>query len=133
MQINVLNYLKEHSKDKSTYAVVKYDNKEEIIYFVNYLSMEYGIGFIEKPCYLHKIYFGKDLEKFCKHYAESIIGLDNKDGVDNYIKNKILPYVKDDVFLLIDTPTVELYIPQFVDEIKLISEQECIELLLERN
>ena len=130
MGTDTLHFLKEHSSGKSTYAIVKYNGKEEAIFFVNHHSMEYGEGFIEEPCYLHEIYFGNDLEKFCHHLAEDAIGPGNPKGEEDYIKRRILPYVKGDVFYLIDTPSVEPFLPEEIEEIRLITDLECIEWLI---
>lgn len=133
MSIDALRFLKEHSPGKSTYAIVKYAGKEVPVFFANYHSMDYGEGFIEEPCYLHKIYYGNDLEKFCKHYAENMIGPYNPKGEESYIKTRILPYIRDNTFLLIETPSVEPFLPEEIDEIILISDQECIDFLLKQN
>lgn len=130
MGIDTLHFLKENSSGKSTYAIVKYSGKEEAIFFANHHSMDYGEGFIEEPCYLHEIYFGKNLDKFCQHYAENAIGSVDNERKQEYIKTKILPYIKKDVFYLIETPSVEPYLPEQLDEIKLISDLECIDWLL---
>lgn len=132
MSINVFDFLLKNSSGKSSYAIVKYASKEEAIFFVNHHSMDYGIGFVGKPCYLHKIYFGQDPDKFCKHYAENIIGTYNKEATDKYIKEKIIPYIKDNVFYLIDTPSVEPFLPENVEEIRLISKLDCIDWLIKR-
>jgi hypothetical protein len=131
MQYNILHFLLENSSGKSSYAIVKYGNKEHAVFFANHHSMDYGEGFIEEPCYLHKIYFGQDLDKFCRHYAEDAIGPHNKEAIDKFIEERVLPYIRKDAFCLIDTPSVEPFLPDEIEEIKLISKSECIDWLLE--
>lgn len=129
--------LKNIHKDKvGCYALVGYNGTVEATWFSNFCGLIDGnIFFLESPCELYKAFeVGDSVDKFCKEYMK---GLDFLDGATeenterDYIENFVKPMIHNGWFYEINNFQTDPYLPKEVDDIKLISERECLMWLLE--
>lgn len=125
--INIEQFLLD-SKLDGTYTLVTYDNKVEATWFTKHY---YGDKpwFLESPCEPYKIMeVDKPINEFAKWYVDGLL----EDDVDeeNYINICVLPMIVDNVLFEIETFQCSPYLPKEVDDIKLISERECLEWML---
>ena len=130
--INVKEYLKEHMPEDSIgqYAIVSYDGEEDLIYFAH-IILESGEVFTESPCTLYKIADVKeDIDVFCKNYVKDVLELEDGTDEDDYIKKYIKPMIVNGVFYEIENFQCLPFLPKEVENIKFITEKECLEELL---
>jgi len=78
--------------------------------------------FLESPCCLRKIADIKtDIDTFVKEYVNEFVCLENGENEEEYIKNYMLPMIVDNVMYEIENFQCEPYLPEYVDDIKLIN------------
>lgn len=125
---NIKEFLTKNNIDFGTYALVTYDNNTEPIWFTKY-SFSEGDWFLESPCELYKIAeITKPVNKFAREYVAEI--LEEDENVEDYINKYIKPMIVDGVLYEIENFQCSPYLPKCVDEIKLISERECLKFML---
>lgn len=128
--INVEEFLFKNNID-STYALVTYNNKTEPTWFAKYGDEDYGDWFLESPCELYRVMeVTEPIDDFANKYVEELYELEDggtfEDIADKYVK----PMIVNGVLYSIENFQCSPYLPSEVDEIKLISEKECLEYLL---
>lgn len=113
----------------STYALVTYDNKTEATWFTNYNFGE-GDWFLESPCELFRVMFVTEpIDDFAKKYAE-LWELEEGETYEDIANKYVKPMIVNGVLYSIENFQCSPYLPSVVDEIKPISEKECLEFLL---
>jgi len=126
--INVETFLIDSNLEIGTYALVTYNDKTEATWFSRH-DYEGRDWFLESPCELYKITeVDKPVEEFAKEYIEGL--LEDDADEQEYINKWVLPMIIDNVLYEIENFQCSPYLPEEVDDIKLITEQECLEHLL---
>lgn len=115
------------------YALVKYNGKTETIYFVQHYHNNKP-WFLESPCGLcseHKFTDNENIEEWCLSVADELLepDVDRKEYYEQYMKPLIMNNILYDIYC----PQVAPYLPEEVDDIKLITERECLLYLLKEN
>lgn len=115
------------------YALVKYNGKTEAIYFVQHYHNNKP-WFLESPCGLcseHKFTDNENIEEWCLSVADELLepDVDRKEYYEQYMKPLIMNNILYDIYC----PQVAPYLPEEVDDIKLITERECLLYLLKEN
>lgn len=118
------------------YALVTYNGRVEATWFSNFCNLiDDEVFFLESPCQLYKLCeVGDDIDKFCKEYMKDIDLLDGateENAERDYIENFVKPMIYNGWFYEINNFQTDPYLPKEVDDIKLISERECLMWLLE--
>lgn len=127
--INVKEFLLKNNLDFGTYTLITYNNKTDATWFSkqNYKGEDW---FLESPCELYRIMKVEgDIQEFAKDYASSLIA---EDDFESYAENYIIPMIVDGWLYEIENFQCSPYLPKEVDDIKLISEKECLEYLLNK-
>jgi hypothetical protein len=125
--INIEQFLLDNNSD-GTYALVTYNNKTELTWFSKYYYKNEP-WFLESPCELYKIMeVDRPIDEFSKWYVDGL--LEENADVESYINKYVKPMIIDNVLYEIENFQCSPYLPKFVDDIKLISERECLEYLL---
>jgi len=123
------NYLKENITDIGSYALVTYNNETYPIWITAFWNWDKdGDWFLEAPCegrrYEFKDTSDKAIREFVKEqYEEEYI----EEGI-KYVKSMI----RDGYLYEIDSPQVAPFLPDKLDDLILISEEECLEWMLNR-
>lgn len=128
--INVKDFLLENNIKDGTYALVSYNNTIEPTWFTRY-DFKNKPWFLESPSQLYKIAEVKeDIDTFCKKYMEDNICLESNESEEEYINKYVKPMIVDGWLYEIENFQCSPYLPKEVDDIKLISERECLEYML---
>ena len=128
-------FLKLNIPEIGSYALVSYDNKAEAIWITRYKDFNGGDDwFLESPCELHKHETSQnelkdmpdeEIRNLCKLlYGESYSSLDLNDITTCMAKGTCC--------YSIDNPQVAPYLPCELDDLTLISEDYCIDWLIEK-
>ena len=134
--INLKQYLRDKNLDFGTYALVTYDGKTEPTWFANMgtsfnQSGDTNDWFLESPCCLYKITDIKtDIDTFTREYLDGAVCLEDGESEEEYINNYVLPMIVDNVMYEIENFQCAPYLPELVDDIKLMTERECLEWML---
>lgn len=138
--INVKDFILDNigNEDIGCYALVSYNGKTEATWFSIFydLNKKGDVLVVESPCELNKVCaVGEDIDAFCSEYIKSIVDLnegatESKSELD-YIENFIKPMIVDGFFYIIEAFQVVPYLPYEVDDIKIVSEKECLDWLLD--
>ena len=134
--INIQEYLKkEFIKDenkKKNYAIVRYvkDSKivEEIVYFSSYNIN--GLWFLEAPCCVYDFPFECTKEEFCEKFTKDFVELEEGVDAENYVKEFVEPLIRENVYYEIDCPQTGPFLPKEVISIKLITESDALDYIL---
>lgn len=127
--INVRHYLLNSNLDIGTYALTTYNGKTEATWFTRY-NFGDGDWFLESPCELYRITeVDCPIDEFAKEYVSGL--LEDGEDEDSYIENYIKPMIVDGVLYEIENFQCSPYLPEFVDDIKIINSRECLEYLLQ--
>lgn len=130
--INVEEFLLKSNLDLGTYALVTYNNRTEATWFSKY-DDEGADWFLESPCELYKLMeVTESIDDFCKEYMEQCICLEKGENEEDYINEFVKPMIVDGWLYEIENFQCSPYLPNEVDDIKLISEKECLEYLLKQ-
>lgn len=128
--INAKEFLLNNKINLGTYALVTYNGKTEPTWFTKYNFGE-SDWFLESPCQLIRMMEVKgDINTFCKEYMEKCICLEEGESEENYINEFVKPMIIDGWLYEIENFQCSPYLPKEVDEIKLISERECLDYML---
>ena len=131
--IKLSDFLMKNIKNEvGCYALVTYNGKVEATWFSKYyIENKDSYWFLESPCEAIKITkVAGDIDLFCKEYVNnSVILIDDIDK-ENFINNFIKPLIKNGWLYEIEAPQVCPYLPKEVDDIKIISESECLDFLI---
>ena len=125
--ITIQSFLKNQLINTGAYALVSYNGTTEAIYFQKILDAENGDWFLESPCQLIKIANVEEpVDIFAKNYIDGKFeeGVNSQDYINTYIK----PMIIDGVFY--ENFQCAPYLPKEVDNIKIITERECLIFLL---
>lgn len=128
--INVKKLLLASNIATGSYALVTYNNKIEPTWFAKHNFGE-GDSFLESPCTLCKVMdVDGSIHMFAREYAAKLIeeGPDVEDYANNYVKTMVV----DGVLYEIENFQCDPYLPEYVDDIKLISEEECLNYMLSK-
>lgn len=128
-------YLKENISSFTGYALVTYNGVTEATYFASYSADDdMNDWYLESPCLLYKIdEINTPIDEFCEKYVREYIELEDKEEVKDYIEKYVKPMIIDNIFYEIENFQVAPYLPEEVNEIKLISERECLEWLIDQS
>lgn len=126
--VNVKEFLLKRNIGLGTYALITYNNKIEPTYFTKYNFGE-GDWFLESPCQLSKFEEIKEpIDDYLKTYTEDVLDmLEDEEDTKQYIEEFIKPMIIDNVLYDIANFQCSPYLPEDVDDIKLISARECLE------
>ena len=130
--INLKEFLLKNVTGIGVYALVSYNDTVEATWFTKHWSdIDNQPWFLESPCELYKICnVNKPIDEFCKNYMEECIQLEEDESVEDYIKNFVKPMIVDGCFYEINNFQTAPYLPKEVDNIKIISQRECLEWIL---
>lgn len=133
--VNLKQFLLKNIKDGEIgcYALITYNNRTEATWFTKYYSdIDNQPWFLESPCELYKICkVDKPIEDFCKTYMDECIELEEGESVQDYIEEHVKPMIVNSYFYEIENFQVAPYLPKEVDDIKIITERECLEWMLD--
>lgn len=123
--VNVQDFLIQNA-ESFQYAIVKYDGRTEAVYFTehDYKGKDW---FLESPCGLyeeHRFSENKNIKEWCLSTADAL--LEPEANRIEYVEQYMLPLIVDNVLYDIFCPQVEPYLPKMVDDIKLVTERECL-------
>lgn len=128
--INIERFLLGNNINQGTYALVTYNNITEATWFTRY-NFGQGDWFLESPCELYRIMeIEEPIDEFAKKWVDGLL----EDGEDEqeYIEQWVLPMIVDNVLYQIENFQCSPYLPKEVDDIKLVSERECLEYLINK-
>ena len=126
--INVKEFLLKNITDFRTYALVTYNNKIEATWFSKH-NFEGEDWFLESPCVLYVMAkVTEPIDKFAIKYVTDL--LEDGSDVENYINKHIKPMIINDILYEIENFQCSPYLPKELDEIKLVSERECLIYML---
>lgn len=128
--INVEEFLLKSNLEVGTYTLVTYNGKTEATWFSkhDYKGKDW---FLESPCQLYRIIeVDKPIKEFAEDYASSLV---EEDDIESYAEQWVIPMIVDNVLYEIENFQCSPYLPKEVDDIKLISERECLEYMLSKN
>lgn len=123
--MNLEEFLLRNMMDEDSYALVTYNGKTESIHFTKY-NFGSGDWFLESPCELYKLdKVNEPIDDYCKKYVEMYID-EIEENAEEFINEYMKPMIVDGILYEIDCPQCSPYLPKEVDNIKLISERECL-------
>lgn len=131
MKINnkdeLYKFLKLNINDVGSFALATYDNHTVPIWITRYKDFDKdGDWFLEAPCELHEFEFKDQSEKHIRKYAKSLYKRRCvKEGIQ-YIKSMI----RGEWLYDIDCPQISPFLPYNIDDLTLVSEQYCLEWIL---
>lgn len=126
--VNVQDFLLSSGIDFGTYTLVTYNNKTEPTWFTKY-NYENKFWFLESPCQLYKVMELKEpVDEQLKEYVSEF--LDKDVDIDKYINEYVKPMIVNNVLFDIENFQCSPYLPKYAEDIKLISERECLEYML---
>lgn len=129
--INLKQFLLDSNIDFGTYALVFHDNKIEPVWFTKY-DFKGEDWFLESPCELYKVMEVRDVsDANLIEYLKEL--LDKDANIEEYINEYVESMIVDGVLYEINNFQCSPYLPEYVDDIKLISERECLEYMLMNN
>lgn len=129
--INLKQFLLDSNIDFGTYALVFHDNKIEPVWFTKY-DFKGEDWFLESPCELYKVMEVRDVsDANLIEYLKEL--LDKDANIEEYINEYVESMIVDGVLYEINNFQCSPYLPEYVDDIKLISERECLEYMLMKN
>lgn len=128
-KINVHDFLMQNNASIQ-YAIVEYDGKREATYFVRHYYNNKP-WFLESPCSLcieYEFNEEENIEEWCLSVADELLesNADRKKYYEQYMKPMIVNRVLYDIYC----PQTARYLPKEVDDIRLITERECLLYLL---
>lgn len=135
--VNLKQYLKDQKLSFGTYALVIYEGRTEPTWFANMGTSFNQVGnaddwFLESPCCLYKVAdVGDDIDEFANGYMDEVVCLEEGESEKEYINNYVLPMIVNNVMYEIENFQCAPYLPELVDDIKLMTERECLEWMLE--
>jgi hypothetical protein len=117
-----------NSKAMGSYALVTYNNKTYPIWITAFWNWDKdGDWFLEAPCELRRSEFTDTSDKTIKKYAKSRYYRKSlKFGIE-YTKSMI----RDGWLYDIDSPQVSPFLPEKLEDLTLISEQYCLDWMIE--
>jgi hypothetical protein len=129
--INVEEFLLKSNLEVGTYALVTYDNKTEATWFTKYDNCgdDGHTWFLESPCQLMKYDFENQSEQDIKDFVLAWYGDECLESDIDYVKSM----VRGDYLYEIENFQCSPYLPKEVDDITLITEQECLDYILQQN
>lgn len=131
--INLKEFLLKSKIDFGTYALVMYNNHTEPTWFTKY-NFGDGDWFLESPCELYKsMEVTEPIDNFCKEYMKKWISLAEGENEKEYIDKFIKPMIVNGWLYEIENFQCLPYLPKEIDDIKLITERECLEYMLQYN
>lgn len=126
--INIKDFLNKTEHDY-TYALITYNDKTEPTHFSRF-NFGHGNIYMHSPCVVTRICkVDKDIEKFCEEAVEVYV-YDSEEEKREIIENYIKPMIVDNIFYDLDCPMCMPYLPEEVEDIKIITERECLLYLL---
>ena len=126
--IDLKEFLLNSNINIGVYALVSYDNKIEPIWFKKY-NFGKEDWFLEYPCELYEIAkIDIPIDEFIEEYIKEL--LEDGENEEDYINKYVKPMIIDGVLYNIENFQCSPYLPKEVDDIKLITERECLEYIL---
>ena len=120
-------FLEDNIKGMGSYALVTYDNHTESIWITRFANWdEDGDWFLEAPNDLHRYEFKDNSESIIRDFVKEQYEEEYTEEGVKYIKSMI----RDGWLYEIDSPQVAPFLPEKLDDLTLISEEECLEWLL---
>lgn len=127
--IDLNDFLKKNIKGDGAFALVTYNKKTEPIYFSK-IDMNGENWYLESPCSLFKICKIKgNIDTFCLEYVNNLC-LEEWIDEYEYIEKFIKPMIYEGFLYEIENFQCAPYLPKEVEDIKIISERECLEYML---
>ena len=129
-------FFENNCKRKSSYALVTYEGKTTTIYINCYKNLSANIKtgkledyYLEAPNCLSSYRFKGDADAFVSEYVNEIYDIEKveRDEAIKYIKSMI----RGNILYEIDSPQTGPFLPEKIDDIKLITEQECLDWIIE--
>jgi len=117
--------------DSGLYALITLGGKEQAVWFAKNNDEKYGVWFEPSPCQLQKlIEIKRDIDEFLMMWTTQTQTLPDGTNAKEYIDAFVKPNVYDGWLYRILKNQYTSYIPDEVENIKIISERECLEYLL---
>lgn len=119
-------------EEVGSFALVNYNEMVEAVWVGNFYNLiNEEVFFLEFPCELCKVCeVGDDIDKFYEEYMKEInLAEGNFEG--DYFEEFVKPMIHNGWLYEINNFQTDPYLPKEVDDIKLISERECLMWLLE--
>jgi len=132
--VNLKEFLLKCNMEIGEYALVTYDNRIEPTWF-NIFNFDNGDWFLESPCGLYevmKINDNQTIDQFCQDFMSECVSLLEDANEEEYINEFVKPMIVNGVLYEIENSQCAPYLPKFVDDIKIISERECLEYMLNK-
>ena len=122
-------FLELNIKEIGSYALVTYNNYTEAIWITRYQNFieENSYWFLEAPCELRKFEFKDDSDRAVRDY---VIELYEKEYIEEGIRY-IRSMIKNGWLYDIYSPQTGPFLPEVLDDLTLISEEYCLEWMLE--
>lgn len=122
--VNLKNFLLKSNIDFGAYALVTYNGRTEPTWF-----SKYGYDwFLESPCEL-RIVTEDPTDRFIEEYVSEL--LEDEVDTDSYINEFIKPMIINNILYEIENYQCSPYLPEYVDEVRLINERECLIYILD--
>lgn len=131
--INLNDFLTQNVPYPGSYALVKYKGgNTHPVYYARYQFDKQVPFFMESPLWLTRVCEVQNPEEFCRKILDEYYDYDykNEEEARKMIEEFIQPMIYNGWFYDIDTPQCLSELPEEVEEIRLISERECLEYLI---
>lgn len=116
--------------EMGAYFLVTYENHTEPIWITKYSNWDAdGDWFLEAPCICRRYEFKDTSEKAIRKYAEELYESNYIEEGIKYTKSMI----KDGWLYDIDCPQVSPFLPDVLDNLTVISEQECLDYMIKNS
>lgn len=131
--INLKKFLLKNVNTIGAYALVTYNGKTEAAYFAKFLLDDKEPWLLESPCELYEVCkVVGPVDEFCLKYVRDNIELEDDVSIAEYIEEYVKPMIINGHLYEMVNLQGNPYLPKEVDDVKIISEAECLEWMLKR-
>lgn len=131
--INVKEFLFDNLHEFNDYGIctlVTYNDKTEPIYFAKHYDMNNRVWFRESSIDLLKYKIDRPIDEFCDLHVTEYYWCNEEEKqeiIDKYIK----PMIIGEYLYQTEAHQQPPFLPKEVDDIKIVSERECVEWIIE--
>lgn len=126
--IDYNEFLSRQDIELGTYALVTTNGQEKVVWFSK-IELGDSALYLDHACYLYEIdKVQGDIDEFAREYAASL--LEDEKEIKEHIEKYIKPMIVDGVYYDIEHLQGASYLPNRVEDIKIITERECLEFLV---
>lgn len=128
--IHIHTYLEEQNVGLSTYAIVSYDGKKELILFVRTIQ-DNSPSFLESYCTLERLKRAYEpVEVFYKELFEGVPVIDDDSLPPLDLIEEFKKSIVDGWFCMIAVSPSSAFLPEIVDDIKIVKTRDAILYLM---